>query len=265
MFGRSDPGSWYAPQQPGGRPAPSPTADPYTGAPAPGAHNAFGPSAPDPGKGSAYPTPGFGQPPAGGGGGSGSGSEGVLSGPGYNEDFYKKYGDDLMGKPSASEDLYSQGVAGSNPFYDYAQDQTIKAINDQSSVRGNFNSSYTMKNIGTQVASLRGQQAHELGMLAGQADQGRFGRYDRAEGYSKDAQRSTEDRVKAAGNAYTDLANDQADKVHGFYDAAGKEMSQADMAAIEVQMKRAGMTAEEIAAVFKGVGEGAGDIVKAVA
>lgn len=192
-------------------------------------------------------------------------SDAPLAGPGYQEDFYKQHGQDLLNTPSASETLFGEGAAGSNPFYDYAQQQTIKAINDQSAARGNFNSSYTMRNIGNAVADLRGQQAHELGMLAGQADSGKFARYDRSNEYAGDAQNQLQNRMNAGINAYTGLADKQAGQVGGFYGNAGKEMSDANKAAIELELKRAGLTQEEIAAVFKGIGTGAGDVVKAVA
>lgn len=191
------------------------------------------------------------------------GEDPPLAGPGYQEDFYKQHGQDLLNDPSASEQLFAEGVKGSNPFYDYAQQQTIKAINDQSAARGNFNSSYTMRNIGNAVADLRGQQAHELGQLAGQADSGKFGRYDRSNQYAGDAQDQLQARMNAGVNAYTGLADKQADQVHGFYDSAGKEMSQADMAAIELQLKQAGMTTEEIQSFLSGMSQLGGTAVKA--
>lgn len=166
---------------------------------------------------------------------------GVLSDPGYNEDWYKKYGESLMGSPSASESLYAEGAAGSNPFYDNAQKQTIKAINDAAAARGDFNSSYTMNNIGMAVADLRGQQAHELGQLAGQADAAKLGRFNASEGYSGDAQNALERRAMGASNAYTNLANDQAGLVGGFYGEAGKEATTAQMAAIEAALKKSGL------------------------
>jgi hypothetical protein len=189
--------------------------------------------------------------PGGGGGagltqGGGAGPEYPLAGPGYQEDWYKTYGNDLMGTPSASEDLYSRGVAGSNPFYDYAQEQTIKAINDAAAARGNFNSSYTMKTIGNAVADLRGQQAHELGILAGQSDQGRFGRYDRGNDYSGDAQRAMENRANMSVSQALDVASKRAGLVGGFYGEAGRESTMATMAAIEAELKRMGLDAQYV-------------------
>src|SRR5678816_365972 len=45
-----------------------------------------------------------------------TGAEAPLAGPGYYEEYYKAHGNDLM-SPSSSEDLYSRGVEGSNPYY----------------------------------------------------------------------------------------------------------------------------------------------------
>lgn len=176
---------------------------------------------------------------------TGPSMEGPLSGAGYGEDWYKQYGQDLMKTPSASEDLYARGVEGSNPFYDYAQQQTIKAINDASAARGNFNSSYTMKNIGNAVADLRGQQAHELGQLAGQSDTSRYGRYDRGASYADTAQKLLEDRAQRQIDSRMGLAQGQAGLVGGFYGEAGRESQQAEMARIEAMLKKSGMSLEE--------------------
>lgn len=184
-----------------------------------------------------------------------------LAGPGYNEEFYKTHGQDLLNTPSASEDLYAKGAEGSNPFYDYAQQQALKAINDASSSRGGFNSSHTMNEIGNTVADLRGQQAHELGMLAGQADSGKFGRYDRTEQYSKDAQDALRSRANDAVDRYRGLANDQADKVGGFYGEAGRESALASMEAIQAMLKKSGIPEAEYTkwmnTLFSGLGSAA--------
>lgn len=180
-----------------------------------------------------------------------------LADPGYNEDWYKKYGGDLMGSPSASEDLYAKGAAGSNPFYDYAQSQTIKAINDASAARGDFNSSYTLRNIGNAVADLRGQQAHELGQLAGQADSAKLGRYNASEGYSADAQRAMEGRANAGLDRQMSLSNNQAGTVGGFYGEAGREKMALDLAQMEILLKQAGMDsgqAQQIIDAISGIG-----------
>jgi hypothetical protein len=223
----------------------------------PGMPSLPGAPAPDPGSGNAYAPPSAPSEPA-------APTEGVLSGPGYQEDWYKKYGQDLMGGQSASEQLYAQGAAGSNPFYDYAQQQTIKAINDQAAARGNFNSSFTMNRIGNSIADLRGQQAHELGQLAGQSDRARSDRYSLSSGFAGDAQDRTERRVRGGVDAYTDLADKRADTVGNFYGQAGKDMTTAEMAAIELQLKKAGLSAAEIENLVKAGGEVAGIVAKAV-
>lgn len=210
-------------------------------------------TAPDPGMGSNYaPAPGTSAPTP----------EGPLSGPGYGEDWYKQYGQDLMNTPSASEDLYARGVEASNPYYDYAEQQAIKAINDASAARGNFNSSYTLKNIGNTVADIRGQQAKGLTDLAGQADAGKFGRYDRGSSYSGRAQNLMEDRARGGIDAYGDLARSQADMTRGFYGAAGDQYSAANMAAIEAALKASGMDAAEAKAYVDFIGSVGGILAK---
>lgn len=224
-------------------------------------------AAPDPGSGHGYtdgnkqsgwknngPGGTFGSP----GGAPAPTGDAPLAGPGYGEDWYKKYGQDLMNGPSASENLYAAGAAGSNPFYDYAQQQTVKAINDASAARGNFNSSYTMKNIGNAVADLRGQQAHELGQLAGQADTGKFGRYDRSQGYAGAAQNEMENRAKGGIQSELDLASGRSGLVNGFYGEAGRESQQANMARIEAMLKQSGLSLEQQKAINDAIGKAAG-------
>jgi hypothetical protein len=173
-------------------------------------------------------------------------TEGVLSGPGYQEDWYKTHGQDLMQGPSASEKLFNAGMDASNPFYDYAEGRATKAINDASAARGNFNSSYTLRQIGDTVANLRGQQAKELGDRAGQADAAKVGRYNASEGYAGDAQRATEGRVNSAVAGTMGLANGQAGLVDNFYTKAGDISNRANMAAIEAQLKSSGLSASEV-------------------
>jgi hypothetical protein len=193
---------------------------------------------------------GAGNPGTSGGGGAGVGtpSEGVLSGPGYNEDWYKAHSTDMNG-PSSSTKLFNEGMAGSNPFYDNAIQQADQQINNESANRGGWNSSSTMNTIGLTNANLRGQQAHELGMLAGQADSADTSRFTAGSGASNTAQDSTENRVNSATNGYLNLSKDQASMVQDFYDMAAKGLELTDMAAIEAQMKASGMSAQEIASV----------------
>ncbi len=142
-----------------------------------------------------------------------------------------------------------------------AQQQATKAINDASAARGNFNSSYTMKNIGNAVADLRGQQAHELGQLAGQADTGKFGRYDRTSSYADRAQQRLEDRANGSIDAYGKLARDQAGLVDNFYGKAGDQMSQANLASIEASLKAAGMDAAETKAYMDFITNGVDAVI----
>lgn len=190
--------------------------------------------------------------------GAGGGDESPLAGPGYREDWYKKYGQDLMGDPTASERLFDMGVAGSNPYYDFAQQQAIKAINDSAAARGGFNSSYTQNLIGKTVADIRGQQAHELNMLAGQADTGKFGRYDRGERYAGNAQDAMENRANRGLDYAYKLASGKANLVPGFYGEAGRESFQAQMAAIEAALKKAGLTSAEAQQMLNQFGQGVG-------
>jgi hypothetical protein len=176
--------------------------------------------------------------------------EAPLAGPGYQEDWYKTYGQDLMGAPSASEDLFAKGMAGSNPFYDEAQKQATKAINDASAARGGFNSSHAITAIGNTAAKLRGLQAHELGQLAGQADAGKFGRYDRGNDYAGDAQKAMENRANTGLDAQFKLSSGQASLVQGFFETAGKGYTQAQMAAVEAALKASGLTSAEAKAMM---------------
>jgi len=177
-------------------------------------------------------------------------TEGVLSGPGYYEDFYKTHGQDLMGTPTASERLFDQGIGALNPYYDFAEEAAHKSINDAAAARGNFNSSFTLKNLANASANLRGQQAREMGERASAADQGRFGRYGLSSEMADRAQGRTEGRIGQATNAYTGLARDQAGLVRDFYGDAGRGMDQANMAAIEAQLKASGMDAAEIQGIM---------------
>lgn len=210
--------------------------------------------------GDAYTDPNgdpFNQPTLGGTIGSRNGPKGTgsvtkpptpdypLAGPGYQEDLYKDHGKDLIDTPSASEDLYSRGVTASNPYYDFAQKEAIKAINDSSAARGNFNSSYAQNLIGKTVADIRGQQAHELGMLAGQADEGKRGRYDSSFKYAGDAQDRFEGRANKSLDYQEKLSRGQSELVNNFYKTAGEQGFKAAMAEIEATLKKAGLTAAE--------------------
>lgn len=178
-------------------------------------------------------------------GGPGLRPEAPLAGPGYLEDLYKDHGRDLIDNQSASEDLYSRGVNASNPYYDFAQQQAIKSINDSASASGGFNSSYTQNLIGKTVADIRGQQAHELGQLAGQADENKRGRYDSSFKYAGDAQDQMEDRANMGLDRDIKIAEGRSGLVGGFYGKAGDETQQAIMARIEAELKKSGLTAAE--------------------
>jgi len=174
------------------------------------------------------------------------GGEGVLSGAGYNEDWYKTYGQDLMKDPSASEQLFQAGMSASNPFYDYAEKMSAKGINDDAAARGNFNSSFTLNRLANSRDSIRGAQAKELGDRAGQSDAARAGRYDASGRFARDAQDSTENRVRQATGGYMDLARGQSGLVDNFYGKAGDISNKANMAALEAALKEAGLSASEI-------------------
>lgn len=170
---------------------------------------------------------------------------GVLSEPGYYEEYYKAHGNDLMG-PSASEDLYAKGAAGSNPYYDYAEGRATDSINAASRARGGFNSGAALAQIGNSSAYLRGQQAHELGQLAGQADTAKLGRYGLTGQMADTAQSHTENRITGALDREMGLDSAQANQVHGFYADAMAAAQKGDMAAVEARLKAAGMDAAEI-------------------
>lgn len=187
-----------------------------------------------------------------------------LADPGYLEDLYKQHGQDLINDPSASEKLFAEGAAGSNPFYDYAQQQTIKAIDDSSAARGNYNSSYTLHNIGNAVADLRGQQAHELGQLAGQSDTARANRYNDSFNYADRAQGRMEGRARSSIEDQGTIDRGRAGLVNGFYGEAGKESTAAYMAKIEAMLKESGMPLEEQKQILDSILATAGVVTKAV-
>lgn len=171
---------------------------------------------------------------------------GPLSGPGDYESFYKQHGQDLMNDPSASEKLYAEGAAGSNPYYDYATEQATNSVNAAERARGGYNSGAAIQEIGNASANLRGQQAHELGMLAGQADQGRQGRYGLTGQMADTSQTHAENRITGGIGADTALGGSQAGTAGGYYAEASKAMQAGDTAAAEAQLKAAGMSAAEI-------------------
>lgn len=242
-YGTPAPVSYGIPQGPGGTPNLAKTPTVYKN------NTGGGFTAPPP----ATP-PASAPPPA-------TGTDAPLAGPGYGEDWYKTYGNDLMNTPSASEKLFAEGDAGSNPFYDFAQQQAVKGLNDASAARGDFNSSFTLKNIGSAIADIRGQQAHELGQLASQADQGKFGRYDRGNQYSSDAQRLMENRANKSLDYQMDLSKGESGLVNGYYGEAGREATASQMAQIEANLKKAGLSEAEydkwMKILFEGVGSGA--------
>lgn len=176
-------------------------------------------------------------PHGGGGGKPGAGGEGLLSGPGYGEDWYKSYGNDLMGGPGDSEKLFAQGMAGSNPFYDYATQQATKGVRDAAAGRGGFNSGAAIQAEGNVTANLRGQQAQGLTDLAGQSDASRLARYSAGERFAGNAQDRLEDRVRGAFSDELSLADKRSGLVDNFYGAAGEQDMRAKMAAIEAKFK----------------------------
>jgi hypothetical protein len=148
--------------------------------------------------------------------------------------------------PSASEQLYAEGDAGSNPFYDYAEGQAANSINAAERARGGYNSGAALAEIGNSSAYLRGQQAHELGQLAGQADTAKLGRYGLTGQEANTAQDEQQNRIWGGIDRETNLDTAQANQVNPFYSTAGNENQQASMAAIEQKLQAAGMPAAQI-------------------
>jgi hypothetical protein len=189
-------------------------------------------------------------------------AEGPLSGPGYYEEFYKAHGNDLM-TPSASEDLYSRGVEGSNPYYDYAEQRATDSINAASRARGGFNSGAALAQIGNSSAFLRGEQAHELGQLAGQADQGRIGRYGLTGQMADTAQGRMEGRITGGIDREMALAGDEAKLAGGFYGKAGDLTQQANLEAIRAKLSASGMDAAEVKQYMDMLSSAASTAIKA--
>lgn len=191
-------------------------------------------------------------------------TSGPLSGPGYSENYYKQHGNDLM-TPSASEKLYAEGDAGSNPYYNYAEQQSTNSINAAERARGGFNSGAALSEIGNASANLRGQQAHELGQLAGQADTAKEGRYGLTGQMADTAQSQEQNRIMGGISAETGLGNAQAGQVGGFYGTAGSENQQAQMAAIESKLQASHMSAAEVKQYMDMITNTAGTVIKAAA
>lgn len=168
-----------------------------------------------------------------------------LATPGAAENFYSQHGNDLM-DPSASEKLFAEGDAGSNPFYDYAEGRATDSINAAERARGGYNSGAALAEIGNSSAYLRGQQAHELGQLAGQSDTQRLGRYGLTGQMADTAESQQQNRIMGGINAEMGLDSSQAGQVGGFYGTAGGENQQAQMASIEAKLQASGMPAAEI-------------------
>lgn len=259
-----DPNDPYALDQPGqGDPLAFNPNDPYTqritGNPNAGDHPAVPtPPPPPPGPPPAPPPAG---PPA----------VGALSGPGpfethageladplnkpsAAEQFYGKYGSDLPGTKSYSEQLYEQGIGGLDPYYDYAQQKATKQINDAAAARGGFNSGAAIYEIGNSAANLRGQQARDMLGLAGQADSQKLGRYGAGLGEATASdtgllnrtgaaaslygawQDREEGRLKGALSGQMDLSGANAEQIQKFYSnlmGAGKFDAEAINAALQ--------------------------------
>lgn len=173
---------------------------------------------------------------------------GMLSGPGYGEQWWQQHGNDLSGKTN-SQKLFDEGDAGSNPFYQNAIKTTNDAINLQSAARGEGNSGAALGEIGTADANLLGQQALGLTQLSGQADSANTSQFNAGSGASATAEGLTNARGAGAAAAYTNLSQDQANMVDNFYSMASKGELTADMAGIEAQLAASGVDAATATAI----------------
>jgi hypothetical protein len=222
------------------------------------------------------PGPTWGSPPASGpaaGGGAPGvntgappkGREGVLSGPGTGEDWYKTYGKGLTETPGYGEELYKQGVGALNPYYDNAQKEMVREVNNATAARGGFNSSYAINRIARGTESLRGQQARDMAQMAAEADRERLGRMGAGFGAASGAQGLTDSRVQKAVDDAIRLAGGKAGQVGGFYGNIQHGYDAATMASIEANLKASGMSAAEIQSVVNTLMQGASIGVKAAA
>lgn len=175
-------------------------------------------------------------------------STGPLSGPGYNEQWYAQHGNDNEG-PTNSQTLFTEGAAGSNPFYMNAVNQTDKSINAAENARGNWNSSAALGTIGQANADIYGQQAQGLTNLASQADTANTNQFLSNSSASNTAQNSTQNRIGGDITANMNLSSAQAGLVNQFYSQAQSGELTADMASIEAQLQASGVDAATAQAI----------------
>lgn len=201
---------------------------------------------------------------AGSGTAAATAQTGPLSQPGYSENFYSRHGNDLM-NPSNSEQLYAEGDAGSNSYYDYAQQQATNSIDAAERVRGGDNSGAALAEIGNSTANLRGQQALGLTQLAGQADTAKEGRYGLTGQMADTAQSHEEARINGGVSGQAGISGAQAGQVNQFYSQADKDYQSGNMAAVELDLKAAGMSEAEIQQWMQIGGAVGSTVVKAAA
>jgi hypothetical protein len=167
---------------------------------------------------------------------------GVLSGPGYEENWYATHGNDNSG-PTNSQKLYDEGASATNPAYQNAMDMANRQINRQEWARGGLNSGAALEAGAMADANLMGTQAIHQGELAGQADTANTTQFNSNSAAAKGAQDATNTRIQTITGGTEKLSADQAHTVDNFYQMAETGQLTADMASIEAQMQAAGVDA----------------------
>lgn len=194
--------------------------------------------------------------------GSGTPVPGVLSGPGYGEDWYAQHGNDIN-QPTNTQNLFDQGVGRTNSIYDNAIDMTNRQINAQTAARGIYDGSAALGSIGLADSNLRAAQVKDYEGLGEAADAANQGAYTAGSNAANAAQNETTNRISTIVGGQANLSKDQADVVSSFYDMAEKGQLTADMASIEAQIQASGVDAATAQALTNDILQAGGIVAKA--
>lgn len=187
---------------------------------------------------------------------------GVLSGPGYGEDWYAQYGNDIN-QPTNTQKMFDMGPGAMNPMYDNAIDMTNRQINAQTAARGIYDGSAAIGSIGLADAALRGQQLQDYEKLGTTADAANQGAYTAGSNAANAAQNETTSRVNAIVGGQTQLSTAAANTIDNFYQMAESGQLTADMASIEAQIQASGVDAATAQAIANDLTSLAGSGIKA--
>jgi len=167
---------------------------------------------------------------------------GVLSSPGYGEDWYRMYGNDIN-QPTNTQKLFDRGMSATDSLYGSATDMTNRSINAATAARGIYDGTAAIGSIGLADADLRAKQVQDYEQLGQAADQANQGAYQAASGAANAAQNQTTSRVQDIVGGQEKLSSDQASTIASFYDLAEKGQLTGDMASIEAKIQASGVDA----------------------